>query len=357
MMSKINKKTGVVLLSAALAVMSLAGCGKKIEVTDSSEQTVKIGVVYTTAGLGDNNFNDMVNKGLEKAKAELNIVYDYSEPSSNGEVVTMLRDFAQTGEYDLVLALGADSASALEQAAGEYKNQNFTIIDTVVEGANISSISKNGADQSFLCGVLAGYLTKAEGVDRINAENKLGAVMGLDIPLLNSVVAGFTAGARYANPDVSVISAVVGSFNDPAKAKEMADSMYKQGVDIVFQGAGGSGMGVFNAAKECEGYAMGSGVNQNTTSPDDIVATATYELPTIVFNEVKSVVDETWKSGSRVWGLKEGAVGYTVEGSNVKVPQEIIDKVEAAKVWFIDENIVLPASTDQVDAWLSENVK
>lgn len=350
-------RLAALLTAVSMVTLSLSACGKKIEVPEETEGGVKIGVVYTTAGLGDNNFNDMVNSGLEKAKADLKITYDYSEPSSNGEVVTMLRDFAQTGEYDLVLALGADSASALEQVAGEYPKQNFTIIDTVVALDNVSSISKNGADQSFLCGVLAGYLTKEEGFDKINADNKIGAIMGLDIPLLNSVVAGFTAGAKYANPDVEVIASYVGSFNDPAKAKEMADSMYKQGADIILQGAGGSGMGVFNAAKEDGGYAIGTGVNQNATSPDEIIATATYELPNIVYDEVKTVADGSWKSGAKVWGLKEGAVGYSVEGSNVKIPQEIIDKVEEAKKWFLDENIVLPSATDEVDNWISQNVK
>ncbi|WP_270815425.1 BMP family lipoprotein [Hungatella effluvii] len=343
-------------VAAGLIVTTAGGCGKKIE-EPTEAKAAKIGVVYTTTGLGDNNFNDMVNSGMEKAKAELNISYDYSEPSSNGEVVTMLREFAQTGEYDLVLALSSDAAAALEQVAGEYPDQNFTIIDTVLEADNVSSISKNGADQSFLCGVLAGYLTKEESLDRINGENKIGAVMGVDIPLLNAVVAGFEAGARYANPDVEVLSGVVGSFNDPAKAKEIADSMYRQGVDIILQGAGGSGMGVFNAAQECGGYAMGTGVNQNAISPDEIVATATFELPSIVYEEVKTVVDGTWKSGPKIWGLREGAVGYSVEGSNVKVPQEILDKVDAANKWFIDENIVLPSSTDEVDNWVSQNVK
>lgn len=353
---KHTKRLMALVLTTGLTLASLSGCQKTIE-DPSAEKAARIGVVYTTVGLGDNNFNDMVNNGMEKAKAELNIAYDYSEPSSNGEVVTMLREFAQSGEYDLILALGADSASALEQVAGEYPKQNFTIIDTVVEGDNISSIAKNGADQSFLCGVLAGYLTKEEGLDRINPENKIGAVMGVDIPLLNSVIAGFEAGARYANPDVEVLTGIVGSFNDPAKAKEIADSIYKQGADIILQGAGGSGMGVFNAAKEFGGYAMGTGVNQNAISPDEIIATATFELPTIVYDEVKTVVDGTWVSGPKIWGLLEGAVGYSVEGSNVKVPQEILDKVEEAKKWIMEEKIVMPSSTDQVDAWVSQYVK
>lgn len=356
-MRRMKKAVSMILVGTTMAGL-LAGCGTK-EIADpaESEGDVKIGVVFTTSGLGDNNFNDMVNSGLQKAEEELGITYDYSEPSSNGEVVTMLREFAQTGEYDLIFSLGADAQSALEQVAAEYPDQNFTIIDTAVEMDNVSSISKNGADQSFLCGVLAGYLTTEESLDRINAETKIAAVMGVDSPLLNAVVAGFEAGAKYANPEVEVLSGVVGSFDDPAKAKEMADSFYKQGADIILQGAGGSGMGVFDAAKADSGYAMGTGVNQNSISPDEIVATATFELPEITFNEVKSVVDGEWSNGVKVWGLKEEAVGYSVEGSNVEVPQEIIDKVEEAKQWFLDGDITLPTTTDEVDAWIAENVK
>lgn len=352
-----RKRVISVFMAAAMMTMMLNGCGKKVEAPEEKKEDVKVGVVFTTTGLGDNNFNDMVNSGMEKAKAEFGLVYDYSEPSSNGEVVTMLREFAQTGEYDLVLAIGADSQSALEQVAGEYPDQNFTIVDTVVDLDNVSSISKNGADQSFLCGVLAGALTQEAGFDKINDDNKIGAIMGLDIPLLNSVVAGFAAGARYANPDAEVVASVVGSFNDPAKAKEMADSMYKQGVDIILQGCGGSGMGVFHAAEEGGGYAMGTGVNQNAISPDVIVATATYELPNIVYEEMSSLVNGTWTSGAKVWGLKEGAVGYSVESSNVKVPQEIIDQVEEAKKWFLEKDIVLPSTLDEVDSWAEQNLK
>ncbi len=350
------KKMVSCIATGTLLALILSGCGQKIEVP-SEETTAKIGVVFTTAGLGDNNFNDMVDSGMKKAVEELNVSYDYSEPSSNGEVVTMLREFAQTGEYDLVFALGADNVSALEQVANEYPDQNFTIIDTVLSLDNVSSIAKNGADQSFLTGVLAGYLTMEEGFDKINADNKIGAVMGMDIPLLNAVVAGLEAGARYANPDAEVLASYVGSFDDPAKAKEMADALYKQGADIILQGAGGSGMGVFNAAKEANGYAIGTGINQNSISPDEIIATATFELPTIVFEEVSSVADGSWTSGEKIWGLKEGAVGCSVEGSNVKIPQEILDKVEEARKWFVEENVEMPATIDEVDAWVEKYVK
>ena len=319
-----------------------------------SEPTAKIGVVFTTSGLGDNNFNDMIYRGLTKAEEELGIQFDYSEPSSNGEIVTMLRNMVQDGTYDLVITLAADSASAMQEVSAEYPDQKFEIIDTTVEGDNVRSIMKSGADQGFMAGIIAGMLTQEEGFDKINSEKVVGAVMGMDVPLLRAVVAGYEAGARYYDSEVQVISSTVGSFGDPGKGKEMATAQYNQGADIILNGAGGSGMGVFTAAEEQDKYAIGTGANQNAMSPDHILATATFELESLVYDEVKALLDGTWEAGVINPGMKEGAIGYTVEESNIQIPQEILDKADAACQTLIDNNIKLPETTDEVDAWLEQ---
>lgn len=365
------------LLASVLAlamVLGLSACGgKDVELPQNSPSpsagtassgapqasnngpTAKIGVVFTTSGLGDNNFNDMVFRGLTRAKEELGIQFDYSEPGSNGEIVTMLRNFVQDGSYDLLITLAADSASAMQEVSAEYPNQKFEIIDTTVEGPNVRSIMKNGAEQSFMSGVIAGLLTQQEGFDKVNADKKIGAVMGMDVPLLRAVVAGFEAGARYYDPSVEVISSTVGSFSDPGKGKEMATSLYKQGVDIILNGAGGSGMGVFTAAEELDKYAIGTGANQNGMSPDQIICTATFELESLIYDEAKAIIDGTWEAGIFNPGFKENAVGYTVEGSNIKVPQEILDQAAAARDALVNGNIALPKDPTEVEAWLTEN--
>ena len=321
---------------------------------ESAEPTAKIGVVFTTSGLGDNNFNDMIYRGLTRAEEELGIQFDYSEPSSNGEIVTMLRNFVQDGSYDLVITLAADSASAMEEVSAEYPDQKFEIIDTTVEGDNVRSIMKSGADQGFVAGIIAGMLTQEEGFDKINSEKVVGAVMGMDVPLLRAVVAGYEAGARYYDSEVQVISSTVGSFGDPGKGKEMATAQYNQGADIILNGAGGSGMGVFTAAEEQDKYAIGTGSNQNSLSPDHILATATFELESLVYDEAKALIDGTWEAGVVNPGMKEGAIGYTVAESNIEIPQEILDKADAACQTLIDNNIKLPETVEEVDAWLEE---
>ena len=127
-------------------------------------------------------------------------------------------------------------------------------------------------------------------------ENVVGVILGQDQPTLRMGVVGFEAGVRYVNPDCEVLEAVVGDFNDPAKAKEIALSMYNRGADFVQHIAGASGMGVFTAAKEADRYAFGVGGNQNYIEPDYIVATALRDVNTIVYNEIKALVRGT---GSR----------------------------------------------------------
>ncbi len=353
MNSKIFKKVVVVFLIAVI-VTSLAGCGgKSIDMGESD--AIRIGIVLTTQGLGDKNFNDMAYGALQRAEEELSIEFDYSEPRSNGDFEVYFREFAQSGSYDLILALGYESSEALKKVADEFPQQKFTIVDAKVECENVSSIFKNFEEQTFLSGVLAGLTTKDTSLENINSENTVGIVIGADSPLLRSAMTGFTAGVKYINRDAEILTGIVGSWSDPGKAKEISTSMYERGADIILQAAGGSGLGVFNAAETANGYAMGTGANQNHIKPDQIIATATYNLPKIVFDEVKLLTEDKWEAGLHTWGIKQDAVGYSVEDSNVKLSPEIIEKVEEVKQLVVSDELSLPKTLEDIDEWLKNN--
>lgn len=353
MNNKMIKKT-VVLLLIMVLITSLAGCGGKSIDIEKSE-AIRIGIVLTTQGLGDKNFNDMAYGALERAKEELGIEFDYSEPRSNGDFEIYFREFAQSGSYDLIIALGYESSEALKKVANEFPDQKFTIVDAKVECDNVSSIFKNFEEQTFLSGVLAGLTTKDTSIANINSENIVGVVIGADSPLLRSAITGFTAGVKYINRDAEILTGIVGSWSDPGKAKEISISMYERGADIILQAAGGSGLGVFNAAEEANGYAMGTGANQNHIKPDQIIATATYNLPKIVFDEVKLLTEDKWEVGQHTWGIKQDAVGYSVENSNVKLSPEIIEKVEEIRQLVVLEKLSLPKTLEDIDEWLKNN--
>jgi basic membrane protein A len=168
-------------------------------------------------------------------------------------------------------------------------------------------------------------------------------------------VVGFTAGVRYVNPDCEVLEAVVGDFNDPGKAKEIALSMYNRGADFIQPIAGASGMGVFNAAKEADRYAFGVGGNQNYMEPDYIVATALRDVNTIVYNEIKALVEGTWEPGVHISGIKEGSVGFDNTQSNIELPEDIAKAVEDIKAKIVSGELVPCESAEELESWLAEN--
>lgn len=353
------KKISLFVLIGAM-ILSIVGCtqtddaGEKDSSNDSGQQ-MKIALELTTAGLGDKNFNDMAYNGLTSAKEELGVDFDYAEPQSVGDYETQLRAFAESEEYELIIALSFDQADALISVAEEFTDQKFLILDSKVELPNVSSIVTRFEEQTFLTGVIAGLVTQDERVSLTNEENAVGVILGQETPNLKAGVVGFTAGAKYVNPDVEVFSSTVGSFADPGKAKEMALSMYDRGADSILHIAGASGMGVFNAAKEADRYAFGVGGNQNYIDPDRIIGTALRNVHQLIFDQAKKISDGTWEAGAYNWGIKEDAVGYDLKDSNVELPQDIIDKVEDVKAKIVAGELQLPSTIEELDSWTSNN--
>ena len=143
--------------------------------------------------------------------------------------------------------------------------------------------------------------------------------------------------------------------NDPAKAKEIALSMYNRGADFVQHIAGASGMGVFTAAKEADRYAFGVGGNQNYIEPDYIVATALRDVNTIVYNEIKALVEGTWEPGVHISGIAEGSVGFDNTDSNVVLPDDIAAAVEDIKAKITAGELVPCETAEELDAWVAAN--
>lgn len=338
----------------------LAGCadvGSEAEDSKSSESNgdaVKVGLVLSTGGLGDKNFNDMSYAGVVKAQEELGIEFDYVEPSSVSDFVSMDTMFAESGEYDLVIVIGADQNEAVEEVSAEFPEQKISIIDSTVDLEGVRSISTKWAEQTFFSGVLAGLGTQSE-MEKANDKNVIGVVLGKELPNLVEGATSFIAGAKYVNPDVEILEATVGAFNDPGKAKEIALSMYNRDADFIQHIAGASGIGVFGAAKEADAYAFGVGANQNSEEPEHIVATSIRNVDEIVYKEIKDFCEGKWEPGVHVSGLKEGAVGYSTESSDVEVPEEILDTIEDIKEKVLNGELTLCDKREDLESWVAEN--
>lgn len=312
-----------------------------------------VGVVFATGGLGDRSFNDSVFEGLTRAKEELDITLDYVEPSSIAEFEGHERAFAQSGIYDLIVCLGFDQAESLKKVAGEYPNQKFVLIDAAISAPNVASIVFKDYEKAFLVGALAAQLTTdTRNFRQMNAQNRIGIVGGMEIPLIKTFVAGYTAGAKYVEPKTDVSVAYVGGWSDPAKAKEQALLMYQRGVDIVFQAAGGSGLGVFKAARQVNKYAIGADSNQNYIEPNNILFSAVRRLGNVVVDQINSAMNGTWEGGDFCYGLKEEAMGYDTTENSFTIPEEDILKIEEIRAKIISGEIVVPSTLEEVDAFL-----
>ena len=324
----------------------------------TGSQIPKIGLIVATGGLGDRSFNDQSFKGASDAAAVIAAQYgvtvdevlDYVEPNDVSEYEGYQLQFADSGDYSIIVCIGFDQASALETVAPQYPNQKFAIVDMVVVGDNIASVVTNDWEEAFLCGVTAGYLTKT---DTIGFEG------GMEIPLIIGYMNGYTQGAQWVNPDVKVLVRYVGEWANPTLGAELAREMYNTGADYIYGAAGKSHLGVFSAAEENPNwYALGTDVDQAATAPehaDVIVASGLKRVDLAVESQITRVANGTWTPGIYGYGINTEfgfgtgiSIGQldvndyiTKSASKVDVPCELIMKLVEAANGIKDGSIVI----------------
>jgi basic membrane protein A len=158
----------------------------------------------------------------------------------------------------------------------------------------------------------------------------------MDIPLIHKFETGYAEGARYANPKVEVFENYVGvtdaAWNNPGKGKELAKAQIERGADVIFQAAGNSGLGVFDAAEEVNKLAIGVDSNQNWVKPGFILTSMIKRVDVSVFNSVKDIVEGHFKGGIHELGLENDGIDYALDNYNRNlIPQAVLDEVERAK--------------------------
>ena len=345
------------LVSALLAgALIMTGCGSSSDTettstpgaSDSSSSEapasdIKVGLAYDIGGRGDQSFNDAAAAGLDKAKAELGIEAKEAE-ASNGEADTAkeerLRVLASAG-YNPVIAVGFAYSAAVATVAKELPDTQFAIIDDGgALGDNIANLLFAEEQGSYLVGAAAALKSKT---------GNIGFVGGVEVPLIAKFQAGYAAGAKAVNPDVKVQVKYLtqppdfSGFGDPAKGKTAAAGMYDAGADVVYQAAGGSGGGVFEAAKAAGALAIGVDSDQyNTADPavkDVILTSMLKKVDVAVFDFVQSVVDDKFTAGPTTYDLEKDGVGYSTSGGQV---DDIVSKLDDYKAKIISGEITVP---------------
>lgn len=328
--------------------------------TPAADGTGKAACILGVGGLGDQSYNDLVYAGMERAKTELGVEFDYSEPKQISEFELIMREMASSTAYDVIICVGFDQVDALVKVAPEFPDQKFAIIDGVVEGANVASYTCKEEEGSFLVGALAGLMANEAETYNLAGKTGLGFVGAMEIPLIVKFGAGYQAGAQYINPSIDVqVDYVAGdnAFSDTTTAKEIATSQFNKGAGIVYHAAGGSGLGVFQAAAEGGFYAIGCNSNQNIIDADHIVASMLKRVDTAAFEIVKAAVVENNLALNTevVLGVADDGVGYTLEGSNVEVSDEIVTILEDLRAKIASGELVVPATEEEIAPFLSEN--
>lgn len=337
-----------VLVSIFLIMVILTACAKKNADISNEKEAVRVGLVSSSSGFGDGAFNDLTLKGVERAKSEFGIEYDKVQIKAVGDIELSLRDMASTGDYDLIIGLTYEAIQAMKTVASEFPDQKFALIDSSVEAPNVVSYMTRDEEASYLVGVVAASMKFQDSGFDLKEDNKIGFIGGVDAPNIRVFYSGYTAGAKSVNPSIESVSDFVGGFTDVTTAKEIAKSMNQQGADVIFHAAGMSGNGLFQAAKENGTFAFGVNLNQNATEPDVIVGSMIKNVDIEAYEAIKSVVEDSFKAEVIKLGLKENGVDFVTEGSNVKLPDEIVKSVDEAKEKIINEEIKVPSNMDEL---------
>jgi len=286
-------------------------------------------VVFDMGGKFDKSFNEAAYNGMEKWKKETGKKYLEFEIANESQREQALRRMAERGASPII-GIGFGQASAIEKLAKEFPKLNFAIIDMVVDLPNVQSVVFKEQEGSFLVGAMAAMASKT---------GKVGFVGGMDIPLIRKFQCGYEQGAKYANPKVEIFANMTGTtgaaWNDPARGGELAKAQFAKGADVVFAAAGGTGIGVYQAAKDSQKLAIGVDSNQNHLQPGTMLTSMVKGVDVAVYNVAKA-----HKPGISVLGLKEAGVGYALDANNTKlVSADMKKKVEAAKADIISGKI------------------
>jgi basic membrane protein A len=279
------------------------------------------GVIYDMGGKFDKSFNQAGHMGAERWKKDTGGSYREFEISNPSQREQAMQRMARAGASPIV-AIGFSQGSSVEKVAKAFPKTQFAIIDAVVTAPNVQSITFKEHEGSFLVGVMAAMASKT---------GKVGFVGGMDIPLIRRFQCGFEQGAKYANPKVQTVANMTGTtptaWNDPARGAELAKAQFAGGVDVVFAAAGGTGIGVYQAAKDAGRYAIGVDSNQNHVQPGTMLTSMVKRVDVAVYNAFKGITP-----GVTSLGLKEGGVDIAIDEHNARlVTPAMKQKVDAAR--------------------------
>ena len=356
------KKRLLAIGMAALMGLSLVACSSgstentKAESTEKVEESkdggestsaeekkastdLKIGMVTDVGGVNDGSFNQSAWEGLQRAQKELGIQAKYLESKTDADYIPNIETLVDD-DYDLIICIGYQLADALRTEAEANPDKKFAIVDDAsIELDNVACLMFEQAQASYLVGYIAGKTTKT---------NTTGIVIGMATDVMNEFGYGYLAGVKDANPDANILQNNVNSFADTGAGKTAANNMVANNADVIFHAAGGTGLGVIDAAKEAGIWAIGVDSDQSKVAPKTILTSAMKRVDNAVYDEAKAVLDGEYKAGVKTYTLKDGGVDIAPTTDNL--PEELLKEVEDVKAKIIAGEIKVPNNKADFEA-------
>lgn len=306
---------------------------------DADGKGKKIGMVFDVGGRGDKSFNDSAYAGIEAAGKNTGAEVKELEPSADGSNREALVKQLADEKYDMIITVGYAFGDALAKIAPEYPDTQFAIIDSVVDQPNVTSITFAANQGSYLVGAAAAGASKT---------GHIGFVGGVDSDLIKAFQAGYTAGAKAVNKDITVDVKYISTgddtsgFANPTKGQTIAAGLYDGGADVIYHASGGSGSGVIKAAVAADRLVIGVDSNQYLTSDAAaqkcMLTSMLKRVDVGVYSSIISYLKGETMGGVKTFDLKNDGIGYATQGGQIKN----VDQIDGFKTDIVDGKTTVP---------------
>ena len=306
----------------AIAAVSAVGFATMVQAAD-----IKPAVIYDMGGKFDKSFNEGVYNGVKKFTDETGIDVMEFEVTNETQREQAMRRMAERGAT-VILGVGFAQADAISKVAAEYPDKQFSIIDVSwLDAPNLRQYSFKEHEGSYLVGVAAALASET---------GKVGFVGGMDIPLIRKFACGYVGGVKAANGNADVYQNMTGTtpsaWNDPGKGAELAKSQIDRGADVVYHAAGGTGLGVIQAAADAGKLAIGVDSNQNGLAPGSVLTSMLKRVDVAAYETFKDAMEGKFTSGLQALGIAEGGVDWALDENNASlITADIKAAVEKAR--------------------------
>ncbi len=328
-----GSSTGTPRASSGVAGATQTGAGAQPSFTPACKppagRTYRVALVIAQGGLGDQSYNDLAYAGFTRAKQDFPIqgqVIQSPDIVSQGR--SILQQAGQQG-FDLVIDLEFSTGDALKEVAPQYPNTHWMIVNLPSNAPDVTGYLFDEQDGSFLAGAMAALVTRDTGIKGINPDHTIGVIGGTKSPGIDKFIVGYIQGAHQVDAATRVLVKYADGFGDPANGKQLAQALFDQGADIVYQVAGGTGTGIIQAAQQAGHFAIGVDTDQDSLAPGSVLTSMVKRTDFAVYDAIDRLVCGTLKGGESITlGLAQGGVGL----SPMKFTRSLVPAADLSRV-------------------------